>query len=96
MVIAYLALATVAVVLWASILVKFYKNWVKRHNPISLSICAAVALLIWLAIAGIWDVSGTIKTELVTFASTGISVVVGFYANFTFYLAKKKFKESRD
>jgi len=47
----------------------------------------------WLAIAGIWVISGDIGKEIVTFVSTCISITVAVYANFTFYLAKKKIEE---
>jgi hypothetical protein len=93
---AYYALAGGAVLLWVPILLRFYKNWAARHNPISLAICAAVILLMWLAVAGIWAITGDVRVEVVTFASTAISGAVALYANFTFYWAKKKFDEDRD
>ena len=96
MVTIYFALAAGAVVLWAPILLKFYRNWVGRHNPISLAICAAIILLMWLAIAGGWAVTGSLSGEVVTFASTGISLVVAVYTHFTFYWAKRKFDEDRE
>jgi hypothetical protein len=92
----YYAFAGGAVALWVPILLRFYKNWLKRHNPISLAICAAVILLIWLAIAGAWVVSGSVRVEIVTFVSTGISALVALYANFTFYWAKRKFNDKRE
>lgn len=95
MVAIYSLLAGGAVFLWVPILLKFYRNWIHRRNPISLAICAAITLLMWLAIAGIWSVSGEVSSEVVTFASAAISAVVALYANFTFYWAKKKFDEDR-
>lgn len=92
---AYYALAGGAVLLWAPILLRFYRNWARRSNPISLAICAAVILLMWLAIAGIWAVLGDVRVEVVTFVSTAVSLVVAAYANFTFYWAEKKFNENR-
>ncbi|MBW2690434.1 MAG: hypothetical protein JRC99_10950 [Deltaproteobacteria bacterium] len=95
MTIAYFVLTAFAVLGWAPILIRFYRNWTNRHNPISLSICAAILLLIWLAVAGIWEVSGDVRSEVVTFASTAVSVVVSIYANFAFRMAENKFDEKR-
>lgn len=89
----YFALAFVAVVSWAPILGRFYGNWSSRRNPISLAICAAVFLLMWLAVAGGWVVSGGVAAEIVTFVSTGVSIIVAICTNLTFHLAKKKFDE---
>jgi hypothetical protein len=88
---AYFVLAGMAVLLWVPILLRFYRNWVKRGNPISLSICAAVLLLMWIAVAGVWDVTGQVDHRLIAYVSTGCSLLVAGYANLTFYLARKKF-----
>ena len=92
----YFVLAGTAVVLWTPILLRFYRNWIKRGNPISLSICAAVLLLMWIAVAGAWQVTGGVQKELVAYVTTGCSLAVAGYANFTFYWARKKFDESRE
>ena len=96
MVTSYLVLAGIAVCAWAPILIRFYRNWQHRHNPISLAICSAVALLMWLAIADIWEITGDVKGEIVSFVSTGVSLVVALYANYTFHIAAKKFDEKRE
>jgi hypothetical protein len=96
MVASYLALAGIAVCAWAPILIRFYRNWKRRQNPISLAICSAITLLMWLAVAGIWEVSGDVRAEVVSFVSTGVSIVVAGYANFTFYLAAKKFDDREE
>lgn len=92
----YFAIAGGAVLLWTPILLRFYRNWVGRHNPISLAICAAIILLMWLAIAGAWAVTGSVRGEVVTFVSTSVSLVVAVYTHLTFYWAKKKFDEDRE
>ena len=96
MVTSYLVLAGIAVCAWSPILFRFYKNWQSRHNPISLAICSAVSLLMWLAIAGIWEVTGDVRAEVVSFVSTGVSILVAAYANYTFHIAAKKFDEKRE
>lgn len=95
MLIAYYALAGGTVLLWSPILLRFYRNWIKRSNPISLAICAAVTLLMWLAVAGVWAVVGDVRVEVVTFVSTAVSLAVALYANFTFYWAEKTFDQNR-
>jgi len=92
---AYFLLAGAAVVLWVPILLRFYRNWVKRGNPISLSICAAVLLLMWIAVAGIWGITGSVRREVVAYVSTGCSLLVASYANLTFYWAGRKFDDPR-
>ena len=95
MVVSYFVLAGIVVCAWAPILIRFYRNWQHRHNPISLAICSAVALLMWLAIADIWEITGDVKGEIVSFVSTGVSLVVAIYANYTFQIAAKKFDGKR-
>lgn len=92
---AYFALAGAAVLLWVPILLKFYRNWIRRGNPISLAICSAVLLLMWIAIAGMWDISGQIRREVISYVSTACSALVAVYANLTFYWARKKFDDNR-
>lgn len=96
MVAVYFVLSGVSVLLWVPILLRFYRNWVKRHNPISLAICATLLLLIWIAIAGIWTVMGDVRKEMVSFTTTGMSALIASYTHFTFYRAEKKFQEAGD
>ena len=91
----YLPLAVATVGLWLPILFRFYRSWSNRHNPISLAICAAILMLMWLAIAGIWLVSKTVDASLVMYISTWLSSLVAIYSHVAFYWAKKKFPERR-
>lgn len=91
----YIVLMGTVVFLWGLILWKFLRNWKIRRNPISLSICAAILLLMWSAVAGIWVLKKEVDLNLAVFLSTGTSFLFAAYANFTFYWAEKKFDESR-
>ena len=91
----YLALAVIAVGAWSPILIRFYRNWQHRHNPVSLAICLVVSLVMWFAIADIWEISGDVSPEVISFASTSVSIIVAIYANIAFYLAAKKFDQRK-
>lgn len=95
MVTIYFALAGICTVLWLPILFRFYRAWVSRHNPVSLAICAAILLLIWMAVAGSWIVTGSISACTGMLVSTGISSVVALYAHLAFYWSKKRFTDER-
>lgn len=92
---AYLAIAGANVLCWIPILLRFYRSWVKRHNPISLGICATIILLIWTCGAGIWQMTDTIDGGVVLMVSTSLSLAVGFYCHVAFYQAERNFKDSR-
>ena len=92
---AYLVVAGLSILTWLPILLRFYRSWVKRSNPISLGICATIILLIWTSGAGIWEITGTIDGEIVLMVSTVLSLVVGLYCHLAFRLAEKLFDDPR-
>lgn len=96
MVIAYFALAGASVLLWIPILLRFYRSWAGRHNPISLAICALILLLVWFAVAGAWLITENISAYTMMVVSTSLSAAVALYAHFAFYWAGKRFSKSRD
>jgi len=81
--------------MWIPILLRFYRNWVKRSNPISLSICAIILLLMWISVAGAWDLTGQISRAAIPYVTTTGSLAIAMYAHLTFYWARKKFDSSR-
>lgn len=95
MVTLYFIIAGVAVLLWLPILLKFYKAWLGRHNPVSLAICAVILLLVWSSIAGTWLVTESLDADTVIFASTGLSALVAIFTNVAFYWSDKKFSGQR-
>lgn len=95
MVLAYLIASVISVGLWTPIFLQFYRSWTKRRNPISLAICAAIGLIIWSALAGMWIVTGRIQVNVFIFATTAVSALVAVYAHIAFYWSKKKFNDSR-
>jgi hypothetical protein len=92
---AYLAIAGLGILLWIPILLRFYRSWVKRSNPISLGICATIILLIWTSAAGVWQVTGTVDAEIVLLVSTSLSLVVAVYCHLAFRLAERLFDDPR-
>lgn len=92
---AYLAVAGLSILCWIPILLRFYRSWVKRNNPISLGICAIIILLIWTSGAGVWQVTETVDAEIILLVSTSLSLVVGLYCHLAFRLAEKLFDDPR-
>lgn len=92
---AYLVVAGLSILCWIPILLRFYRSWVKRSNPISLGICATIILLIWMSAAGVWLVTETVDAKIVLMVSTSLSLVVGIYCHVAFRLAEKLFDDPR-
>lgn len=91
----YYILSATSSALWVPILVKFYRSWSNRHNPVSLAICALITLIIWMAIAGIWILSGNISHELIVTCSAALSSSVAIVFHIAFYWSEHKFAGSR-
>jgi hypothetical protein len=92
---AYLAIAGLGILFWIPILIRFYRSWAKRSNPISLGICATIILLIWTSAAGVWQVTETVDSEIVLLVSTSLSLIVAIYCHLAFRLAEKLFDDPR-
>ena len=95
MVVTYFVVAGIAVLLWLPILLKFYKAWLGRHNPVSLAICALILLLVWSSVAGAWLVTGSLDADVVILVSTGMSALVAAFSHVAFYWSDKRFVGQR-
>lgn len=91
----YFWVAGVSVLLWAPIFIRFLRQWWSRDNPVSLAICAAILLIMWWAVAGIWLVTGQADTTVVVFSTAGASILTAFCAHFAFYRSRTKFPDQR-
>jgi len=91
----YLIVAGLGILAWIPILLRFYRSWVKRSNPISLGICACIILLIWISAAGVWRITDTVDKEIVLMVSTSLSLIVALYCHLAFRLAEKLFDDPR-
>jgi hypothetical protein len=92
---AYLAIAGLSTLFWIPILLRFYRSWKTRGNPISLGICAAIILLIWTGAAGVWQVTDAVDATVVVLVSTTLSLAVAVYCHFAFRLAERLFDDPR-
>jgi len=92
---AYLVVAGLGILTWIPILLRFYRSWVKRSNPISLGICACIILLIWICATGVWQITGTVPEEVILIVSSSLSLVVGLYCHLAFRLAERLMEDSR-
>lgn len=95
MVTLYFVISGVGVLLWLPILLKFYKAWLGRHNPVSLAICAAILLLVWSSVAGAWLVTDSLDADAVILVSTALSALVAAFAHVAFYWSDKRFSDKR-
>ena len=95
MVVTYFVVAGIAVILWLPILLKFYKSWLGRHNPVSLAICALILLLVWSSVAGAWLVTGSLDADVVILVSSGLSAMVAAFSHVAFYWSEKRFSGER-
>jgi hypothetical protein len=95
MVTIYFVIAGLAVLLWLPILLKFYKAWLGRHNPVSLAICAVIILLVWSTVAGAWLVTGSLDADVVVLVTSGMSATVAAFAHIAFYWSDRKFVGTR-
>lgn len=91
----YVALAVITTLVWLPIVIKFYKSWMVRRNPISLAICCVFILSAWQAVAQAWVFFGSLDAAIVMFATTGMSFVTGLSTHLAFYWSDKKFPEQR-
>lgn len=91
----YYILATISASLWTPILLKFRRNWSERKNPVSLAIFILVGFLMWTAVAGFWLMSGGVSPAFFAVAWGVVSNVIAISFHLSFYMANKKFKDSR-
>jgi hypothetical protein len=92
---AYIIVSAASVILWLPIIFRFYKSWIARRNPVSLAICAAILLIMWTALAGIWIVAGSVNHGMVILVSTGMSAAVAMYAHVAFFWSSRRFPDAR-
>lgn len=95
MVAAYLVLSGVGVILWIPILIRFYRSWIGRQNPISLAICAFVMMMIWFSVAGVWLVFESIGAVEMMLVSSALTLAIAIYSHVAFHLSEKRFGGTR-
>lgn len=95
MVAIYIVISGLGVILWVPILLRFYRSWISRQNPISLAICSFILMLIWFSVAGIWLVSGSIGANEMMFASAALMLIVAIYSHVAFYWSDRRFSGIR-
>jgi hypothetical protein len=91
----YSLLLAVSVCLWVPIFLRFYRAWTTRRNPISLSICAAITLIIWESGSGLWVVMGQVGAELAAVVVGGLSLAIGLWFHIAFFVSERRFGDSR-
>lgn len=91
----YLVVSTISVVLWVPILIKFFRSWSLRRNPVSLAICASITLIMWTSMAGMWVVTGRIAANTLILATSSMSLLVALYVHVAFAWSKRRFNDER-
>lgn len=89
---AVVSLAALVVALaWIPVLLRFFRSWRARGNPISLAICVLVFYALYApvyltgSLPSSWPIAAVVATDLIT--------CVTFYA--TIHYASKKFPDTR-
>jgi hypothetical protein len=91
----YGVVAGISVLLWAPILRNFLAQWRRRSNPVSLALAAAILLIMWWAIAGIWLITGAADVDLVVYSTAGASILTALCAHYAFHRSKLRFPDQR-
>lgn len=95
MALVYIITSSLSVALWLPILIQFMRSWRSRGNPISLAICAAITLIMWTSLAGIWLVTDRITGHIFVLATAGASTLVASYAHLAFIWSNRRFHSQR-
>lgn len=95
MIVAFFLIAVLSIIFWVPIMLRFYKAWTNRNNPVSLAICAMIALIVWSTIAQVWALTDDIEPVQIILVVTVMSAVVGLYSHLAFYWSKKRFPDAR-
>lgn len=76
---------------WLPVLLRFFRSWRARGNPISLAICVLVIYALYMPVY----MTSTLKVSwpLATLVATDLIACLTFYA--TIYYAAQKFPETR-
>jgi hypothetical protein len=88
------ALLTLAVA-WLPLAWRFLRGWRNRKNPVSLAICAAIGLSVYVNIMLVLALAGRTSWEFFVVATRvfDLIVVANFYV--AFHWSKKRFPEAR-
>jgi len=91
----YIGLATLATLVWIPVLIRFFRAWQNRKNPVSLAICAMIATAVWEAVAHVWMADNNISERVLMVAFSLVSILVALNFHLAFYWSRRKFPEER-
>lgn len=85
----------VLAIAWLPLAFRFKRGWTLRRNPVSLAICAAILLFVYMNVISslVWMGSTTRDFGAVATRIFDAVVVINFYV--AFYWSDKKFNEER-
>lgn len=88
-------IAAILAIAWSPLVVKFYRSWHNRKNPVSLAICWMIIVVIYSHLLYTLALSFEASFRWVSIIALGFSLTacVNFYVSF--YWSKKKFKDER-
>jgi RsiW-degrading membrane proteinase PrsW (M82 family) len=88
-------LCSVSALFWMPLLIRFYRSWRARENPVSLGICAAITLIMWMLISLIWLVMDDVNAPTIVTSNALMSMFVAGYVYIAFAWSKRKFPDAR-
>lgn len=85
--VALLCLSSILALAWLPILIKFFRNWRGRANPISLAICFIIAFAIYICIVPFFETQDPLVMALVVQI---VNAVTCLFFHISFGWAKKR------
>lgn len=80
---------------WVPILLRFFRAWKQRHNPVSLAICGVVLLIIYMNVLLIMVSSFKASLFGALLIGLGFNVIACFNIHIAFRWSEKKFHDQR-
>lgn len=87
------AIILAVLLFWTPILAFFLKSWIKRKNPISLSICAIILLVIYTGVLQPYSAKSDPDVFLLTMGAVNLVTAVHFYISWIW--ANRRFRSDR-
>lgn len=88
-------IAAILSIAWIPILLKFYRAWTSRRNPVSLAICLVIAYVVYNNIVdlAVYAFAGDPTWSMGALNAFNLLICVNFYV--AIFWAKKHFGETR-
>ncbi len=80
---------------WIPIILRFYRQWRNRKNPVSLAICLILFFIIYGDIGAFLIYQGVLNSTVVRLAWEGVQLCICAYFHTAFWIADRRFRDER-